>query len=107
MRLVSISVDPARDSVPVLRDWADRYGASTPENWAFLTGDRPERIRSMIQEGFHLSAQLPPDTASGYQVSHSPRVLLIDGQGRVRGTYPILEPQAPGEIMADIRRLRG
>ncbi|MFB6239988.1 MAG: SCO family protein, partial [Gemmatimonadota bacterium] len=76
VRLVSFSVDPARDSVPVLQEWAARYGASSPSNWAFLTGDRPDRIRRMIQQGFKLSAQLPPDTAGGYQVSHSPRVLL-------------------------------
>lgn len=109
VRLVSISVDPARDSVPVLRNWADRHGAASPQTWAFLTGDRPDRIRSLIQEGLKLSARMPRDSAAdeNYQVGHSPRVLLVDRQGRVRGTYPILEPRAPGEIMADIRRLIG
>lgn len=87
VRLVSFTVDPARDSPAVLREYAGRFGGSPPSEWAFLTGERPDRIRAMIQEGFRLAATGPEREEGDYQVSHSPRVLLVDGQGTIRGIY--------------------
>ena len=37
VRIVSISVDPERDTPPVLNEFAKRYGAPT-DQWTFLTG---------------------------------------------------------------------
>lgn len=109
VRLVSFSVDPARDTPTVLRDYAERFGAGPPSQWAFLTGTPPERVRSMIQEGFKLTAVAMPaglaDTLAGYQVSHSPRLVVVDPGGRVRGTYPATEPAAVDTLLADVRRL--
>jgi protein SCO1/2 len=52
LRLVSITVDPARDSPDVLSGYADRFGA-LPGRWLFLTGDR-EAIYRLAREGFRL-----------------------------------------------------
>ena len=112
VRLVSFSVDPARDTSPVLRAYAARFGDPPPEVWAFLTGSPPEEVRALIQEGFRLTAvqrQAPgPDTTSSgdYEISHSPRVVLVDGRGAVRGTYDGTEADTPSRIVADIGRLR-
>src|SRR5262245_9289536 len=38
IRLVSFSVDPARDTPAVLNDYADRFGADR-RRWSFVTGD--------------------------------------------------------------------
>lgn len=132
VRLVSITVDPARDSTVALRRWAEQHGDSPPAHWAFLRGEPPEAVRSLVQDGFHLSAMMPgeapnggsptgrpagddaspgaPDPAdgepaAGYQVIHSSRVLLVDGRGRVRGTYEILRPEAFARLVRDTRRL--
>jgi cytochrome oxidase Cu insertion factor (SCO1/SenC/PrrC family) len=135
VRLVSITVDPARDSTPALRRWADRHGGSPPERWAFLRGEPADEVRSLVQDGFHLSAMMPgemegaaaaenaggdtsgagPDRASGdapdegvdggYQVIHASQVLVVDTRGRVRGTYEILRPAAFARLLADARRL--
>lgn len=109
VRLVSFSVDPARDTPEVLRDYAARFDAGPPPEWVFLTGHPPERVRAMIQEGFKLSAVAmpagPADTLAGYQVDHSPRLVLVDREGRVRGTYPATEPTAVDSLRADVRRL--
>lgn len=109
VRLVSFSVDPARDTPPVLRDYAARYGGSPPSEWAFLTGSPPERVRGMIQEGFKLTAVAmpagPADTVAGYQVNHTPRLVLVDRAGRVRGTYPATEAAAIDSLRAHVRRL--
>lgn len=107
VRLVSISVDPARDTPEVLREYAARYGASPPSEWAFLTGTPPEAVRRLIQEGFRVSATL--DSAAkaepNYQVSHTPRVMLIDRSGWIRGTYDAREPDAFRRLAEDLREL--
>lgn len=108
VRLVSFSVDPARDTPPVLRDYADRFGGSPPEQWAFLTGTPPEAVRNVIQKGFKLTASMPPGHEHGggdYQVMHSPRLVLVDAAGRVRGLYDITEPDALERLSMDLRVL--
>jgi cytochrome oxidase Cu insertion factor (SCO1/SenC/PrrC family) len=51
-RLVSITVDPERDTPEVLARYADRFSA-LPGRWLFLTG-RKEAIYGLAQEGFRL-----------------------------------------------------
>jgi protein SCO1/2 len=112
VRLVSFTVDPARDTPEVLREYAGKFGGSPPDDWAFLTGEPPEAVRRMIQEGFKLTASAPPEADDAqhaahadYQVSHSPRVVLVDAAGQVRGTYDTTEPDAMERLGADLRAL--
>ena len=108
VRLVSFSVDPARDTPGVLRDYAADVGGSPPQEWAFLTGSPPEAVRSMVQEGFKLTAVAPPghEHAGGdYQVMHSPRVLLVDAEGLVRGLYETTEPDSMEQLGRDLHVL--
>lgn len=103
VRLVSFSVDPARDTPTVLRTYASRLGGgATPREWTFLTGTPPDSVRAMIETGFKLTANLPDERVregGNYQVMHSPRLLLVDGRGQVRGLYDSTVPD-------DMRRLR-
>ena len=108
VRLASFTVDPARDTPEVLREYAARFGASPSEHWAFLTGTPPETVRAMIQQGFRLAAVAPPDHAhvgGNYQVMHSPRALLVDAEGQVRGLYDVTEPDAMERLHRDLRSL--
>lgn len=109
VRLVSVTVDPARDTPEVLRAYAEKFGGSPPGEWAFLTGDPPQEVQRMIEQGFHLTARAlpagPADTVAGYQVMHSPRLVLVDPEGRVRGTYEATEPEAMDRLVADLRLL--
>ena len=109
VRLVSFSVDPARDTPELLHAYAAKFGASPASEWAFLTGTPPDRVLRMIEEGFHLTARLmpagPADTLAGYQVMHAIRIALIDQQGRVRGTYQATEIEAIQRLRADLHRL--
>ena len=109
-RLVSITVDPARDSTRVLSRWAEDHGGNPPGEWAFLRGSPPDSVRSLIQGGFHLSAMMPHDSlrdpaAEDYQVIHASQVLLVDGRGRIRATYEILRPADFRQLVRDTRRL--
>ena len=109
VRLVSFSVDPGRDTPEILRSYAGKFGGTPPREWAFLTGSPPEQVLAMIQQGFHLAAQpLPADSApaaGGYEVMHSPRLLLLDRRGRVRGTYPGNEVDAIRQLRIDLNQL--
>ena len=108
VRLVSISVDPARDSVAALRDYAARFGGSPPSEWAFLTGDSPGSVRRLLQDGFKVMAHAPPaaaDTSGDYQVNHSPRLELVDPEGRVRGAYDATDADAIERLREDLATL--
>lgn len=104
VRLVSISVDPARDTVAALREYAARFGGAPPSEWAFLTGSSPEAVHRLLQQGFKVTASPPSasDTATHYQVNHSPRLELVDPEGRVRGTYDATDPGAIDSLRADL-----
>jgi len=54
-RLVSISVDPAHDTVAVLRQYADRFAADR-ERWLFLTGSQ-STIYALVRDGFKLDVE--------------------------------------------------
>lgn len=88
LAMVSFSVDPDTDTVEVLRAYASAHGIEASRSWWLATGPR-EEILTLIRNGF-LSAvsQEAEDTnsASG-PILHSTRLLLIDGDGRIRGTY--------------------
>ena len=111
VRLLSLSVDPARDTPEVLRRYAQRFGGSPPEHWAFLTGEPAAAVRRLVEDGFKLTARL--DAGEGahaevnYQVLHSSRVLLVDRTGRVRGAYDAVEPDVVDRIMDDVDTLLG
>lgn len=108
VRLVSITVDPGRDRPDVLRRYAERFGGSPPDQWAFLTGTPPEAVRQLIQEGFRVTAvfdEAQADPATNYQVQHTPRIMLVDRKGQLRGTYNATEPDASDRLIADLGAL--
>lgn len=93
LRLVSFSVDPERDSAPVLAHYAEKHGADA-DRWYFLTGPR-ERLLDLIQKGFHLAvATAPLGTEPSGMIAHSPRFVLVDKQAQIRGYYDTREPEA-------------
>mgnify|MGYP000341072613 CR=1 FL=1 len=84
--LVTFSVDPSDDRAEVLAEFAALYGAKV-ELWRFLTGER-DRIVALCERGFGLSAGSAvgaPQSSSS--PPHSDRFSIVDGEGRVRGTY--------------------
>ena len=99
LRLVSISVDPERDTPAVLSAYADKFQAD-PERWLFATGE-PDAVARLAQEGFRLSAAsyVAGDEGQDYTFIHSNRFVLVDRQGRIRGYYRSTDPD-------DLVRLR-
>jgi protein SCO1/2 len=93
VEMISFSVDPVRDTPTVLREYAERVGVST-EHWHFVTGD-PATVRALVRDGFKLGIgdREPKGDAGMYDIAHSTKLALVDGDGAVRGFYDI-EPDA-------------
>ena len=111
VRLVSFTVDPLHDRPDVLKAYAASHKAPTDkaptDDWWFLTGDRAT-IHALVRDGFRLAvADAPPGStpAEGELVTHSDRLVLIDGELRVRGYYHGTEEGAVAQVIADIERL--
>jgi protein SCO1/2 len=104
VQLVSISVDPERDTPEVLTQYAEKYQADA-RRWYFLTGPR-DRIMELIQQGFHLAVMsAPPDGVATGAIPHSPRFVLVDKQARIRGYYDSREAEALIRLKNDIDAL--
>lgn len=104
--LVSISVDPERDTPERLRRYAQRYSAD-PVRWWFLTGRR-EEIYRLSQESFRLGVEAVPEDRREpgmEEVLHSSRFVLLDRKSRIRGYYEGEEPDMVDRLLTDIRRL--
>ena len=96
LQIVSITVDPDQDTPGVLAAYAKRYKAD-PARWRFLTGAR-DTISAIARDGFQVGEL---DTSR----THSTRVMLVDGQGRVRGHYPVNEKEELDALLRDISQL--
>jgi protein SCO1/2/putative membrane protein len=103
--LVSFTVDPEYDTPEVLRAYGARYGAD-PESWLFLTGNR-EEIYTLIRKSFLLGVEQTegPERRSGYEVEHSIKLVLVDGQGRIRGYFDGTDPARVAELRHRMRVL--
>jgi protein SCO1/2 len=106
-RLLSITIDPERDTLQVLSRYADRFGAD-PKRWLFLTGEK-EEIYRLAQQGFHLSA-VPVSNSEGNKGTafiHSSRFVLVDGEAEIRGYYVSTDPDALRRLRRDLKTLLG
>lgn len=81
-RTVSFSVDPTTDTPKVLTEYAEFKQADVYDDWLFLTGD--ESTIYEICKAVFLPIEKGTDEHS---IMHSPRFLLIDQKGRLRGYY--------------------
>ncbi|MEQ8324741.1 MAG: SCO family protein [Vicingaceae bacterium] len=81
--IISHTVDPLNDDVAALKKYAEKVHAQDGR-WYFLTGDK-EKIYQLAFSGYFASAQKDEAAPGGFL--HSELVFLIDGQGRLRGSY--------------------
>jgi protein SCO1/2 len=80
VRLLSITLDPARDTPEVLRGYMKLYDAD-PASWRFLTG-KPEEVNKVIA-AWGMWAK----PAANGQLDHPSRIFLVDRKGQVREIY--------------------
>jgi protein SCO1 len=80
VRLLSISLDPARDTPEVLRGYMRLYDAD-PAHWTFLTGS-PDQVSGVVK-----SWGMWAKPAANGQLDHPSRIFLVDAQYRIREIY--------------------
>lgn len=92
--LLSITVDPAIDNKEVLYRYS-RELRSNPHVWKFLTGEAGD-IRRLLTQGFKVPMGEPVNLSEVelgeagkdlYTIEHSEKLVLVDGEGRIRGYY--------------------
>ena len=95
IRLISFSVDPGHDTVDVLNTYAGEAGVQD-DHWYFLTGPRSD-IWQLSKEGFKLDVgEAQPDAES--PLFHSPKMVLVDAQGRIRGYFDGMSEEGNANI---------
>jgi protein SCO1/2 len=102
VKIVSYTVDPQRDSVAALKQYAEMYGAD-PKTWYFLTGAKKE-IYDLAQYGYLLPVQEGPDGVVDFV--HSEKFILVDKAKHVRGIYDGTNPKEVDRLITEITVLQ-
>lgn len=113
--ILSHTVDPATDSVPVLLEYANLHGARE-HKWHFLTGDKKE-LYDMARHSYFLTA-MEKDSSLGDIIIpkkiidgdggdddfiHSEQFVLIDRLGRVRSQKDGTDLNQVLEMVDDVK----
>jgi protein SCO1/2 len=80
VRLLSISLDPTRDTPEVLKGYMKLYDAD-PDHWSFLTGPA-DQVAGIVK-----SWGMWAKPAANGQLDHPSRIFLVDRQSRIREIY--------------------
>lgn len=110
-KLVSLTTDPAFDAPPVLRTYAQRFGADF-NRWMFLTGT-PKQIASLAIDSLKLTAieKKPEERESPADLFvHSTIFVVIDKHGQLRGIFETtgdgVDPvRTKHELLSAVKRL--
>jgi len=97
VRLLSITLDPVRDTPEVLRGYMRLYDLDAA-HWSFLTGP-PEQVAGVIK-AWGMWAR----PAANGQLDHPSRIYLVDTRGRVREIYNLDFLRVPW-VVEDVRLL--
>ena len=100
--LLSHTVIPNHDSVPVLRKYADEKGV-IDEKWNLVTGDKKD-IYDLARKSY-LAAKSNGD-GGPFDMIHTENFVLVDRKSRIRGFYDGTDPAAIEELMHDIEILK-
>lgn len=99
VRILFVSVDPARDTPAAMRDYV---GAFDAEHAYGLTGS--ERQIELLAKRYRVAYQMEKRDPNGsYEVTHSSAVYVFDAQGRAQ--LLATDQDSPDAIAADLRRI--
>jgi len=101
VKIISYTIDPKDDSIPVLKKYADKLGISG-NSWWFLRGDK-ETVYG-LGKSYLVAVSEDKSAPGGYM--HQGWFVLIDKQRRVRGSYDGTDPKQVDQLIADIKVLK-
>lgn len=100
--ILSHTVNPSHDSVPVLADYAKLINAD-PKKWMLITGKKKE-IYDIAIDGYKLGVSENVREPGGFL--HSQTFVLVDKKERVRGYYDGMDSSEVNKLICDIKILR-
>jgi protein SCO1/2 len=98
VQLLSFSVDPERDSVPVLKKYADKFGVNH-DVWWMLTGSKKTIYDFAFEE---LKVDKYNDEPIDSSFVHTSRFTVLDKDRIVRGYYNGLDDTSLSRLSNDI-----
>ncbi|MEY4336867.1 MAG: hypothetical protein RLZZ45_1786 [Bacteroidota bacterium] len=101
--ILSHTVNPETDSLPVLKRYADSLGANAT-NWWFLTGSKKDLYKS-ARESYLLDDPKNSSKNIEDQFLHTQFFALVDREGRVRGIYDGIKKDEVETLLHDIDEL--
>lgn len=108
--LISHSVTPDRDSVAVLRDFAERTQVLATK-WYLVTGER-EHLYALGKHSYFAEEDLgtslvdPTSSAREDAFLHTESFFLVDAERHIRGIYNGMNSAAVTQLIADVRTLQ-
>lgn len=100
-KLVSFTIDPRHDTIPVLKQYADKLGAKS-DQWYFLLGKK-EEVYQLAEKNYLVSVAENKDAPGGYV--HQGWLVLVDKKGRVRGAYDGTDEKQVKQLIVDVKVL--
>jgi protein SCO1/2 len=103
--LVSLTVDPVRDTVDVLKSYASAQGADL-SRWKFLTGNQAE-IYGLIHRSFLMPVEEEKDRdrKPGFEIIHSTNIMLVDANGRVIGKFNAQKIEETAKLRKELKQI--
>lgn len=98
---LSLSVTPDIDSIPVLREYADRKGV-IDRKWNVTTGEK-KHIYALARKSYF--AVVEHGDGGVQDFIHTPNFILVDKQKRIRGIYDGTENDEIIRLIEDIKVL--
>lgn len=100
--LLSHTVIPQHDSVPVLKAYATEKGIDASK-WNLVTGDK-KQIYDLARKSY-LATKSDGD-GGPYDLIHTENFVLVDKTSRIRGFYDGTRPEAIEDLMKDLEILK-
>ena len=101
--LLSHSVTPEYDSVPILKHYADTKGVIS-NKWHLVTGER-KTIYGLGRFGYFVEEDLGIPKGED-DFLHTENFILVDKKRHIRGIYNGLNKTAIAQLIADIKTLK-
>ena len=104
--ILSHTVWPERDSVPLLKDYALQYNA-VKSKWMFLTGDKVH-LYDLARKSYLVAPSLTDTNfthGSENDFVHTENFVLVDSKKRIRGIFDGTDSEEVDELILDIKTL--
>ncbi|MFD2791357.1 hypothetical protein KCTC52924_02533 [Arenibacter antarcticus] len=102
IKLLSLSVTPEMDSVPILQEYASKNGA-VQSKWNITTGDK-KHIYELARKSFFAAVD---EGDGGFQdFIHTPNFVLVDKRKQIRGIYNGTLDEEIKRLIRDIKTLK-